>query len=220
MKKTFSVLLLVSLAFFAYAQTGTKGLTLMDTSKIITVTGDALLEVQPDFYKMEITLSDAYCKKGETMESLYQKVSDILKAQKISPDSLNMRSMKKSKDYLLQDTEIETRTYHLNIYSKDAFDKITDAMDALQIIQTKVLKTSNSKLEQFKEKLYDMAIRDARKKADVLVKATAQQIDSPIVITEKFFEASEPDLDDFYYSDDTNGVFTLRLTLQVTYKVK
>ena len=83
-----------------------------------------------------------------------------------------------------------------------------------------MLKTSNSKLEQFKEKLYDMAIRDARKKADVLVKATAQQIDSPIVITEKFFEASEPDLDDFYYSDDTNGVFTLRLTLQVTYKVK
>lgn len=219
MRLTSFFLLSTILSIHAKAQTS-KGLSLMDTSKIITVTGDARMEVQPDFYKMEITLSDAYCKKGETIESLHQKVKDILKTQKISADSLNLRSMKKSPAGYLQDTEIETRTYHLNIHSQDAYDKIAGAIEEMQTVQTRVLKTSNSNLEQLKEKLYDTAIRDAKRKADVLVKATSQQIDTPINIAEKYFDIAEPELDGSYYYDDYESVYTLRLTLQVTYKVK
>lgn len=219
MKKISFFLLSCILAGYAQAQTNTKGLSLIDTSKVITVTGDAKLEVQPDFYKVEITLSDAYCKKGETIESLHQKVKDILRAQKISTDSLQLRSMKKSSGYL-QDGDIETRTYHLNIRSKDAFDKIAASIDEMQTIQSRVLKTANSNLDQLKEKLYDTAIRDAKRKADVLVKATSQQIDTPISITEKYFDISEPELENSYYFDNAEGMYLLRLTLQVTYKMK
>lgn len=206
------------------ARSYSSGLTIFDTSKTITVSGESEMEIAPDFFTLEIELSDAFCKKGESIETLYDKVKTALKAQKISLDSLKLKSTRKeeSLSYNNSNELNEIRKYHINLYSLDTFQKLVDVLDESQFISLKLLKSECRRLDAYKLKLYENAMLDAKSKAEVITQSTGQKIETALKIREAKFNRRRENT--AFMNRSENGIdiepYLLYLEVEVIYKVQ
>jgi uncharacterized protein YggE len=206
------------------ARSYSSGLTIFDTSKTITVSGESEMEIAPDFFTLEIELSDAFCKKGESIETLYDKVKTALKAQKISLDSLKLKSTRKeeSLNYNNSNDLNEIRKYHINLYSLDTFQKLVDVLDESQLISLKLLKSECRRLDAYKLKLYENAMMDAKSKAEVITQSTSQKIETALKIREAKFNRRRENT--AFMSRSENGIdiepYLLYLEVEVIYKIQ
>lgn len=222
------VSLFLLLVNYSFSQNNSKQgnntvLTLLDTSKTITVTGEAQMEVDPDWYKIEVEISDAFCKKGESIETLFEKVKSAVKSQKISTDSLKLKSAVKSAGYLGEDELTETRKYQIVVYSKDVYENLSSKLSEVQLIKATLLKAENRQMGNYKKQLFEEAMKDAQEKADIIANSTSQKIVAVISVDEKQYHSKKSTSSNAifgYDHDDDDLIFGLSLVLKVVYKLQ
>src|SRR5258705_4331650 len=158
--------------------------------KTITVTGSAEMEVIPDQIYVVVDLKE-YEKKGQGKIDLETIKSQFLKTAKevgipdtaisiASYEGYNNPWVRKKKK-----TELYSSISYQIIFSKSAdMDRMVDKLDDNATQNFSIVKTSHSKIEQFKKQLKIQAVKSAKDKAIYLSDAINEKIGDAVTINE------------------------------------
>jgi uncharacterized protein YggE len=158
--------------------------------RTITVNGSAEMEVIPDEIYVVVDLKE-YEKKGQGKIDLETIKSQFLKSVKEVgiPDSnitiaayegFNNPWLKKKKK-----TELYSSiAYQIKFSKSSDMDRLVEKLDDDATQNFRIVKTSHSKLAQFRKQLKIDAIRAAREKASYLSEAIGEKIGEAVTITE------------------------------------
>jgi uncharacterized protein YggE len=158
--------------------------------KTITVTGSAEMEVVPDQIYVIVDLKE-YEKKGQGKIDLESIKSQFLRTAKevgIPDTAISIASYEGYNNPWLRKkkkTELYSSISYQIIFSKSAdMDRMVDKLDDNATQNFSIVKTSHSKLEQFKKQLKIQAVKAARDKAIYLSDAIGEKIGDAVTINE------------------------------------
>lgn len=222
------ILIIANILFFTVLSAqnvNQKGIiqNILDTSKIIIVSGESEIIFEPDYYKVEIEITDKYCKRDENIEMIVEKAKKILKSNKISLDSLKLINIKKGREFTgnVDEEVIERRKYSLTVYSKKIYEDLKEEF-RINISGSFYLKDYKcNKVDVYKKSLYEKALKDAEKKAKVLSKLLSQEIETVLSVKESGFQSNDMGYEQYSgisLPDDFS--YKLELSLTVIYKIK
>ena len=164
MKKIFLMLCLACVALGASAQ------DVAVQCGTVSVVGEAKISVNPDEFVIELTLMEGDGKNDRlTIVEKHKKLVAALKKVGIDPSLLKTDDISNSR-YKRKDTRTSIR-YELEL---NGFDKVLCAFDAFEeagVRQAQLISSKCSREEQVREALMAEAVRDAKRKATILVEA-------------------------------------------------
>ena len=162
--------------------------------KTITVTGSAEMEIVPDEIYVQVDLKE-YQRKGDktSIDKIKTDFLNNLKAIGI-PDSLisiaayegengnanQWWKKKKSKD----DDLLASIAYQIKLNSSAQVDKLVNVLDDEATSNFQVIRTSHSRINEFRKQLKIQAIKAAREKAFYLADAINEKVGEAITINE------------------------------------
>ncbi|MFN8243633.1 MAG: SIMPL domain-containing protein [Ferruginibacter sp.] len=212
--KKLSLLAVALTAFFvmpAHAQVPTQP-GCYPFPKTIAVTGSAEMEIIPDEIYVQVDLRE-YKKKGEDKVELEKIKADFLancKATGIpdsnisvaSYDGYNMASIwnRRKKDPEL----LASISYQLKFRYTKTIDELVDKLDDLATNNFRIIRTSHSRMTEFRKQLKIQAVKAAKDKAQYLTEAVNEQLGQVITIKEPEEEISS-DIQQGYYRSVTKG---------------
>jgi uncharacterized protein len=189
MKKIF---LLVTTAFAIAAQAQTTQPGCYPFPKTINVTGSAQMEVIPDEIYVQVDLRE-YKKRGEEKISLDKIKEDFLANCKnigivdsniavASFDGYNLASMwrRRKKDPDL----FASITYQIKFSNTKLIDQLVDKLDDEATGNFGIVRTSHSKITEYRKQLKIQAVKAAKDKANYLANAVLEEVGNAITITE------------------------------------
>ncbi len=181
--------------------------------KSISVIGSAEMEVIPDEIYVQVDLRE-YKKKGEDKVELDKIKADFIAGCKAvgiadsniavaSYDGYNMSSIwrRRKKDPDLMGSII----YQIKFNSTKLIDALVDKLDDQATSNFGIVRTSHSKIREYRKQLKIMAVKAAKEKATYLTESINEQLGSAITIEEPE-ESSTTDV--------ANSRFKLSNTLQ------
>lgn len=188
MKTIMAAILVVMTAFSSMAQTSITN----PFPKTISVSGTAELEIVPDEIYVVVDLKE-YEKKGSGKIDLEKIKADFLaKCRSIGlPDSVvtiasyegynnhPWWSKKKKKDEMYASI-----AYQIKFTNSKKIDELVEQLDDDATQNFQVVKTSHSKIREFRKQLKIQAIKAAKEKATYLAAAIDEQIGVAVSITE------------------------------------
>jgi len=158
--------------------------------KTITVTGSAEMEVIPDQIYVIVDLKE-YEKKGQGKIDLETIKSQFLKTAKevgIPDTAISIASYEGYNNPWLRKkkkTELYSSISYQIIFSKSAdMDRMVDKLDDNATQNFSIVKTSHSKMEQFRKQLKIQAVKAAKDKAIYLSDAIGEKIGEAVTINE------------------------------------
>jgi uncharacterized protein YggE len=182
---------MAAIAFTASAQTPA---TVVDNRfpKTITVSGSAEMEVVPDEIYVVVDLKE-YEKKGQGKINLDKIKGDFLEAcrQIGLPDSVisiasydgyngNPWLRKKNKKEEL----MASIAYQIKFKESRKMDELVDKLDDNATQNFRIVRTSHSKIQEYRKQLKIQAIKAAKEKAQYLAEAINEKVGEAVTITE------------------------------------
>jgi uncharacterized protein YggE len=177
--------------------------------KTISVTGSAEMEVIPDEIFVQVDLRE-YKKKGEEKTELEKIKTDFLancKAVGIADSSIavasydgyNManiwRRRKKEPDLL------SSISYQIKFSNTKLIDDLVNRLDDEATKNFSIIRTSHSKIKEYRKQLKIMALKSAKEKAMYLTESVNEQLGSAITIIEPNESVSSDVLSGVYKSN-------------------
>ena len=182
--------------------------------KTISVTGSAEMEIIPDEIYVQVDLRE-YKKRGEDKVELDKIKADFLancKAVGIadsnisiaSYDGYNMSALwqRRKKDPEL----LASISYQIKFSSTKPMDELIDRLDDQATNNFRVVRTSHSKIVEYRKQLKIMAVKAAKEKAAYLTDAVNEQLGQAITILEPE-ESSSSDVQNGRYKSVSNAKF-------------
>jgi uncharacterized protein len=190
MKKIFLLVSICSFVNISFAQNTQPGC--YPYPKTISVIGSAEMEVIPDEIYVQVDLRE-YKKKGEDKVALDKIKADFLancKAVGIvdsniavaSYDGYNMSAIwrRRKKDPDLMASII----YQLKFSNTKLIDALVDKLDDQATSNFSIVRTSHSKIREYRKQLKVMAVKAAKEKAQYLSESINEQVGQAITIDE------------------------------------
>ena len=181
MKKLFTLIALITLAYSTFAQN-------VDLRRKIEVSGTAEQEVTPDIIYVSISLQEYMNGKTRvTIDQLESQLETAVKEAGIPKENFTINNIsawnnnyqkKKSPDFLA------SKQYRLKLSDLNKFDQILSAVDPKGIQSTNIDSYEYSKADQLKNELKLKALLAARDKATYMLNGIGAKLGDPIDITE------------------------------------
>jgi uncharacterized protein YggE len=186
--------LLTSILFFnlLIAQTPTTQPGCYPFPKTISVNGSAEMEVIPDEIYVQVDLRE-YKKKGEEKTELEKIKNDFLTSCKAvgiadsniavaSYDGYNMATVwrRRKKDPEL----LSSIAYQIRFNNTRMLDDLVNRLDDEATNNFSIIKTSHSKITEYRKQLKIMAVKAAKEKATYLSESVNEQLGAAITIVE------------------------------------
>lgn len=183
--------------------------------KTISVNGSAEMEVIPDEIYVQVDLRE-YKKKGEEKTELEKIKNDFLASCKAvgiadsnisvaSYDGYNManiwRRKKKEPDLL------SSISYQIKFNNTKLIDDLVIRLDDEATKNFSIIRTSHSKIKEYRKQLKIMAVKAAKEKAMYLTESVNEQLGSAITITEPNESVSSDVLSGIYKSNSNVAGF-------------
>ncbi|NML23092.1 SIMPL domain-containing protein [Pseudoflavitalea sp. G-6-1-2] len=189
MKRIMAISAIMITTMGAFAQSN----TVNPFPKTITVTGSAEIEVVPDEIYVQVDLKE-YEKKGQGKIDLEKIKADFLqKVKKIGiPDSaVTIASYDGYTDYYWirrkkqkKDELYASIAYQIKFSSSSKIDELVNLLDDEATNNFQVVKTSHSKLQEFRKQLKINAVKAAKEKATYLAAAVDETVGAAVSISE------------------------------------
>jgi uncharacterized protein len=186
MKKLLILICAISLVFTARSQ------QVNPYPKTITVTGSAELEIIPDEIYAQVDLKE-YDKKGQGKVNIEKIKQDFLvnaRAVGIADSNVTINSYdgnnwnpwwrKKNKKEELY----ASITYQVKIKSSKQMDDLVNRLDDNATTNFSIIRTSHSRIAEFRKQLKIQAIRAAKEKAQYLAEAINESVGVAVTINE------------------------------------
>ena len=184
-------LLLLSISVFAQTPASTQP-GCFPFPKTISVTGSAEMEVIPDEIYVQVDLRE-YKKKGEEKTELDKIKADFLAICKAvgiadsnisvaSYDGYNMANIwrRRKKDPEL----LSSIAYQIKFNNTKLIDDLVNRLDDEATNNFSIIKTSHSKIIEYRKQLKVMAVKAAKEKAIYLSESVNEQLGQAITISE------------------------------------
>jgi uncharacterized protein len=180
--------------------------------KTISVSGSAEMEIIPDEIYVNVVLKE-YQKRGEDKKELETLKTDFLSSCKsagiadsaisiVSYTGYNnyfwLRKKKKTPDLLA------SITYQVKFSASKQMDDLVDKLDDEATQSFDIVKTSHSKMTEFRKQLKILAVKAAKDKAIYLTEAINEKLGSAITVN----EPEEPELN---FTALSNNVYSQRI---------
>jgi len=188
-----SALMLITMGVFAQAP------VVNPFPKTITVTGSAEMEVVPDEIYVQITLKE-YEKKGTKIELEKIKEEFLQRAKSIGIADANIaiasydgytdlwiRRRKQKKDEMYASI-----AYQIKFTNSKQIDELVSKLDDDATTNFQLVKTTHSKLNEFRKQLKINAIKAAKEKAGYLAAAIDETVGTAVSISEGSESGFEP----------------------------
>jgi uncharacterized protein len=169
--------------------------------KTITVNGSAEMEIVPDEIYVQVELKE-YEKKGSAKMDLEKIKSDFLQKVKSVgiPDSLvTIASYDGYTDYYWHRKQLKKRNdllasiaYQIKFTNSSKIDELVNKLDDEATQNFTVVRTSHSKIQEFRKQLKISAVRAAKEKAQYLATAVDEQVGTAVSINEVPEQSFEP----------------------------
>ena len=160
--------------------------------KTISVNGSAEMDVIPDEIYVQVDLRE-YKKRGEEKTELEKIKNDFLASCKAvgiadsniavaSYDGYNMANLwrRRKKDPEL----LSSIAYQIKFNNTKLIDDLVNRLDDEATNNFRIIKTSHSKITEYRKQLKIMAVKAAKEKATYLSESVNEQVGSAITITE------------------------------------
>ena len=203
MKQLLFLLVATGLVYAAGAQTLTPAPN--PYPRTITVSGSAEMEVIPDEIYVQIDLRE-YQKKGDPKVSIDQIKNDFLRDLKsigIPDSAVSIASYEGYSGHIWwvrrkKDPELyATISYQIKFNNSYKLDELVPLLDDDATQNFQIVRTSHSKIQEFKKQLKIQAVKAAKEKAIYLTDAINEKVGEAITI-------SEPaDISTYYFSRGT-----------------
>jgi uncharacterized protein YggE len=192
--------------------------------KTITVNGSAEMEIVPDEIYVQVELKE-YEKKSTGKVDLEKIKSDFLEKVKSVgiPDSLvSIASYDGYTDYYWHRKQLKKRNdllasiaYQIKFTNSSKIDELVNKLDDEATQNFTVVKTSHSKMSEFRKQLKISAVKAAREKAQYLAAAVDEQVGAAVSINEipeqsfepiPLYRSSQANLSNAVFKDGIGGV--------------
>ncbi len=179
--------ILIAAIFFAFT-IGITPLRGQETAGVLSVYGESTLNIQPDEVVASFHMESIDMNYGRVLNLLGEKsdlLAKVLKKLKYSDKDLKTIQFNISKNYVYTNGIRKDSGYvaiqilQLKFpYSSEALIEMINAISTSSIDPqlSFTFQLSEAKLVQVKEKLISMAVKDARRKADIITDASATEI--------------------------------------------
>ncbi len=194
--------------------------------KTISVTGSAEMEVIPDEIYVQVDLRE-YKKKGEEKTELTKIKTEFLASCKAagmadsniavaSYDGYNMANIWKRRK---KDPELMSSiSYQLKFTNTKLIDDLVSRLDDEATNNFRIIKTSHSKITDYRKQLKIMAVKAAKEKALYLSESVNEQLGPVITITEPE-ESSSSDVLSGRYKTTGSNVYSNTISKSDTYSI-
>ena len=188
MRKIILLAVLCPAFFMAYSQP----LSANPFPKTISVSGSAEMEIIPDEIYVNVALRE-YQKKGENKKELETLKSDFLTACRsagIADSAISIVAYTGYNNYFWLRKKKKTPdlfasiTYQVKFSASKQMDDLVDKLDDEATQSFDIVKTSHSKITEFRRQLKIQAVKAAKDKAIYLTDAIAEKLGSAITVKE------------------------------------
>lgn len=188
--------------------------------KTISVTGSAEMEIIPDEIYVQVDLKE-YKKRGEEKVELEKIKTSFLNNCKTagiadsniavaSYDGYNLSSIWRRKK---RDPDLfASITYQIKFSNTKLIDQLVDKLDDDATSNFSIVRTSHSKIIEYRKQLKIMAVKAAREKAAYLTEAVNEKVGEAITITEPQESISSDVESGRYKSVGSNNVYSNNLS--------
>jgi len=182
MRKLFFLILCMSMWTISTAQQPA-----VSERPLIEVQGQGELEVDPDEIYIKIILTE----RAEGRDKItIAKLEDLLKREikDLGIDLGHLTIDKANADYqrfrALKKEVIQTRLYTLKVKSAEELIKVYDRLDKINVTDVWIDRITHSKLKDYENQAREMAVRNARARAEQITGVLGYKIGMPLFINE------------------------------------
>ncbi len=182
--KTLFISIIVFCAHSIMAQTA---VTKEEQTPYIEVLGNSEKEIVPDEIYVEIVLRERFDNKLKvTIEEQEKSLMKALLSIGISIDRLTLSDANANvvKINWKKNDLINKKEYTLKLSTAQEVGAVYTELDKIEITQANIMRVTHSKLDSLKKELRIEAIKNAKEKADYLLKAIGEQTASPLIVKE------------------------------------
>ncbi len=185
MKKIELIISFIFISIIAINAQGTKNFI---DNPYIEVYGTAEKEIIPDEIYISITINEVDHKGSKTVEELELKMIETLKKLGIdTKKDLTMNDYSSVfRRYWYKKMAIrDSKTYQLVVHSGEMAGKVFISLNDIHISNINIIRTDNSKIEEYKAEVLISATKAAKKKAQEMAAAVGQSVSNAIFIQEQ-----------------------------------
>jgi uncharacterized protein YggE len=182
--KTLFISIIIFCAHSIMAQTA---VTKEEQTPYIEVTGSSEKEIVPDEIYVEIVLRERFDNKLKiTIEEQEKSLMKALLSIGIGLDRLTLSDANANvvKINWKKNDLINKKEYTLKLSTAQEVGAVYTELDKIEITQANITRVTHSKLDSLKKELRIEAIKNAKEKADYLLKAIGEQTGSPLIVKE------------------------------------
>ena len=182
--KTLFISIIIFCAHSIMAQTA---VTKEEQTPYIEVMGSSEKEIVPDEIYVEIVLRERFDNKLKiTIEEQEKSLMKALLSIGISLDRLTLSDANANvvKINWKKNDLINKKEYTLKLSTAQEVGSVYTELDKIEITQANIIRVTHSKLDSLKKELRIEAIKNAKEKADYLLKAIGEQTGSPLIVKE------------------------------------
>ncbi len=153
----------------------------------IEVMGSSEKEIVPDEIYVEIVLRERFDNKLKiTIEEQEKSLMKALLSIGIGLDRLTLSDANANvvKINWRKNDLINKKEYTLKLSTAQEVGAVYTELDKIEITQANITRVTHSKLDSLKKELRIEAIKNAKEKADYLLKAIGEQTGSPLIVKE------------------------------------
>jgi uncharacterized protein len=182
--KTLFISIIIFCAHSIIAQTA---VTKEEQTPYIEVMGSSEKEIVPDEIYVEIVLRERFDNKLKiTIEEQEKSLMKALLSIGIGLDRLTLSDANTNvvKINWKKNDLINKKEYTLKLSTAQEVGAVYAELDKIEITQAHITRVTHSKLDSLKKELRIEAIKNAKEKADYLLKAIGEQTGSPLIVKE------------------------------------
>jgi uncharacterized protein len=182
--KTLFISIIIFCAHSIMAQTA---VTKEEQTPYIEVLGSSEKEIVPDEIYVEIVLRERFENKLKvTIEEQEKSLMKALLSIGISLDRLTLSDANANvvKINWKKNDLINKKEYTLKLSTAQEVGAVYTELDKIEITQANITRVTHSKLDSLKKELRIEAIKNAKEKADYLLKAIGEQTGFPLIVKE------------------------------------
>jgi uncharacterized protein YggE len=173
--------------FCAHSIMAQTAVTKEEQTPYIEVLGSSEKEIVPDEIYVEIVLRERFDNKLKiTIEEQEKSLMKALLSIGISLDRLTLSDANANvvKINWKKNDLINKKEYTLKLSTAQEVGAVYTELDKIEITQAHITRVTHSKLDSLKKELRIEAIKNAKEKADYLLKAIGEQTGSPLIVKE------------------------------------
>ena len=182
--KTLFISIIIFCAHSIMAQTA---VTKEEQTPYIEVMGSSEKEIVPDEIYVEIVLRERFDNKLKiTIEEQEKSLMKALLSIGIGLDRLTLSDANANvvKINWKKNDIINKKEYTLKLSTAQEVGSVYTELDKIEITQAHITRVTHSKLDSLKKELRIEAIKNAKEKADYMLKAIGEQTGSPLIVKE------------------------------------